>query len=526
MFPIIWHRYLFLLGLVCLMAGGMFGSSLLSIGQIAISANWFLEGNYINKIKLLYRNKLFWVLSSLFLWHLFGMVYTDNLHNGLLDLGIKVPLLILPILFFSTKPLTDKELKVVLYSYFFAVTTSAVYCYAVYLGYTKVVVTNFRGASVFMSHIRFSLCIALAVSSMVYYSFKEQNGFIKSLFITSIIWLLFFMYRLEMMTGIVCIAFVGFVFSVYLIFKHVSKNRALFFTLIFGVVFSYLGYHLKKSFSMFDADLSHPQNTLLTETVNKNKYLQDTIYGLAENGNLIGINISDIELQKEWEKRSAISYQSKDEKGNELRYTILHYLASKGFTKDSVGVNNLTHDDVIFIEQGHTNFRYTKGSLNSRWRKLMWEYTKYKRGENPSGHTLTMRLEFWKTANYIIKQNILFGVGTGDIQDSFNKTYTQTNTKLDKRWWLRCHNQYLAITVAFGFAGLLLFLFYLIYPAIFLRKEINILYWCFYIIALVSFITEDTLENQAGVTFFAFFNCLFLSMAWGKNNQDYNSLSK
>jgi len=35
-------------------------------------------------------------------------------------------------------------------------------------------------------------------------------------------------------------------------------------------------------------------------------------------------------------------------------------------------------------------------------------------------------------------------------------------------------------------------------------------YLSFFIIAVISFLTEDTLETQAGVTFFAFFNSFFL----------------
>jgi O-antigen ligase len=144
---------------------------------------------------------------------------------------------------------------------------------------------------------------------------------------------------------------------------------------------------------------------------------------------------------------------------------------------------------------------------------LIWEYTKYKRGENPSGHTLTMRLEFWKTGSYIVHHNPIIGVGTGDIQDAFNDMYNYTNSKLDLVWRLRCHNQYLAITVAFGFIGLIVFLFYLFYPAIILRKQLHYLYWPFFLIAVLSFITEDTLETQSGVTFFIFFQTLFLWLA-------------
>lgn len=504
----------------------MLGSSLMSIGQISLAANWFLEGNYVQKIKSLYRNKLFWILSSTYLLHLIGMLYTQNTDSGWLDLGIKIPLLILPILFFSTKPLNNNELKILLYTYFIAILASSIYCYLVYLGYTKHVITNPQNASVFVPHIRFSLCVAFAICGLVYYSIKEKYLLLKFVFLLVSLWLLFFMYRLEMMTGFACLFAVASVFSLYLMFKRLSKKWALIFGGVSLLTVIYTSYYINKSLSWFDADLTHPQNTLLNETANKKGYLQDTIYGLAENGNLIGININDYELQKEWEQRSKIAYTGSDKKGNELRYTILHYLASKGLTKDSVGIHALSNTDINFIEQGYTNYLYTSSSLIARWRKLMWEYTKYKRGENPSGHTLTMRLEFWKVATVIIQQSPVFGVGTGDVQDSFNKTYTETNTKLDKRWWLRCHNQYLAIAVAFGTTGLILFLFYLLYPAIAQRQNLHQLYWCFFITALLSFVTEDTLENQAGATFFAFFNTLFLWLAYFKDKENYNSLNE
>ena len=220
------------------------------------------------------------------------------------------------------------------------------------------------------------------------------------------------------------------------------------------------------------------------------------------------------ELEKEWPLRSKIPFNEPDKLGNNIRYTVLRYMSSKGLTKDSAGVATLSPEDIENIENGSSNYLYTiNNGLTTKWRELVWEYTKYKRGENPSGHTLTMRLEFWKTASYIIYDHPVFGVGTGDIQDAFNSMYIETDSKLDAVWRLRCHNQYLAIGVAFGFVGLLLFVFYLLYPAIILRKELHYLYWPFFLIALLSFVTEDTLETQSGVTFFIFFQTLFLWLA-------------
>ena len=81
---------------------------------------------------------------------------------------------------------------------------------------------------------------------------------------------------------------------------------------------------------------------------------------------------------------------------------------------------------------------------------------------------------------------------------------------LDERWRLRSHNQYLSIAVAFGITGLLWFIFTLIYPLIRQARSGDYLYVFFIIISILSMVTEDTLETQAGVTFFALFTCIFL----------------
>ena len=509
-----WHRYIFLFGIVGLAAGMLFGTVPTSIPQIILIANWLLERNFIWKWQQLKSNKFFWILSSLFLLHVFGMLYTENVQRGLDDLRNKIPLLLLPLVLFSTKPLNKNEFRLLFGFFLLSVFVSSLCCYIVYMGYTKKTIIDARQASVFMSHIRFSLFIALAVIGLIYAIIKEQSHILKITCAVSIVWLLFFMYKLEMATGFLCLLFAGGFLILVFSFKWFPKKIFVSSVLIFLIASVFIGNKVLTSLQMFDKVQNYKANTFLSKTKNGRNYIQDTVFGMAENGNLITINFNDLELEKEWNNKSALNYNSIDKKGNNLRFTILRYLASKGFTKDSVGVNSLTNEEINLIENGNTNFKYSINSgLSGKWRELVYEYYNYKIGENPSGHSVTMRFEFWKTATFIIYQNPVFGVGTGDIQDSFNKMYESTKTKLDLVWRLRCHNQYLAITVAFGFIGLLVFLFYLFYPAIVLRKKLHYLYWPFFLIALLSFITEDTLETQSGVTFFIFFHTLFLWLA-------------
>lgn len=514
MFPLIWHRYIFLFGLIGLAAGMLFGTVPTSIPQIVLAANWLLEKNYSWKWQQLKSNKLFWVLISLYLLHVIGMIYTQNLSRGMDDLRNKLPLLTLPVILFSSASLTAKEFKLLFFFFLLSVIASSVCCFLVYEGYTKKVIVDVRQASVFMSHIRFSLFIAFSIICLIYFMIKEERSVFRSYSIAAVCWLLFVMFKLEMATGFICLVLSGSAMLFYLMIKKLPKLVSLPLVIIGLSGFVFVSYFAVKSLNMFDKDPLSKHNVMLEKTRNNRVYLNDTIYGLAENGNLIGVNINYEELEKEWNKKSKCPYMGKDKKGNDLRYTLLRYLSSKGFTKDSAGVALLNSKDITNVELGLSNYKYTsQNGLISKWRELVWEYTKYKRGENPSGHTLTMRLEFWKTALYIIKHHSLIGVGTGDIQDAFNVAYEETQSRLDKEWRLRCHNQYLAIAVAFGLIGLVFFLFYLVYPVIILRNTLHDLYWPFLIIALLSFITEDTLETQSGVTFFIFFHALFLWLA-------------
>ncbi|QQR96106.1 MAG: hypothetical protein IPJ93_05450 [Bacteroidota bacterium] len=81
---------------------------------------------------------------------------------------------------------------------------------------------------------------------------------------------------------------------------------------------------------------------------------------------------------------------------------------------------------------------------------------------------------------------------------------------LDAKFRLRSHNQFLAVAVALGIPALLLFIVMLFYPVFQFQYSGSFLYLTFWITAFLSMLTEDTLETQAGVSFFIFFNCLFL----------------
>jgi hypothetical protein len=252
-----------------------------------------------------------------------------------------------------------------------------------------------------------------------------------------------------------------------------------------------------------------------------NLYTHDTVNYLVENGSYIGIYVCEEELRTEWEKRSEYDYDGEDERYQNLRVTLIRYLNSKGLRKDAGGMNALSPKDIRNIEMGIANVYYTrKFSLNSRLYKIFWEYQITRENINPGGHSLIQRFEYWQAASAIIANNLLFGVGTGDIKNAFADHYEKTGSRLDMQFRHRAHNQYLATTVSFGLFGLFVFLFSLFYPAIRLRKMLTYRYFVFWITLTVSMLVEDTLETQMGVTLFAFFNTLLL---FGSDKNETNN---
>ena len=238
-------------------------------------------------------------------------------------------------------------------------------------------------------------------------------------------------------------------------------------------------------------------------------YQNDTIYKFTENGNYVYILMCDIELKKEWSKKSKLNFDGLDNRKNSLRYTLVRYLASKALTRDSMGFSQLTDEDITLIENGYANYSYTNpADIRTRVHEILWEIDGAMRKHETNGHSLTMRLEFWQAAVWIIKEHLLLGVGTGDVEQAFKDKYAEYDSGLQKEWQLRSHDQYLATTVALGLVGFVVFLIYILAP-FFSHKKLSVFFIFFILIELISFINEDTLETQAGVTFCIFFTQLF-----------------
>jgi hypothetical protein len=266
-----------------------------------------------------------------------------------------------------------------------------------------------------------------------------------------------------------------------------------------------------KNISAFRAFDKVEQNKLEKHTINGNKYRHDFRNLHVENGHWVGLYHCDEELEREWNKVSAIPFDSLDRRGQKIRHTIARYMTSLNLRKDSAGVSALAPEDIQMIEKGYSNYIFkNKLSFKPRLYEVIWEIDLYRRGGSPAGHSVAQRMEYMKAAFGIIQNHFWFGTGTGDVQASFYKQYAKMGTMLSVHKQHRAHNQFVSFFVAFGFVGFIFISIAMIYPVWYRRKELSYLFLIVFAVSMVSMLNEDTLETQAGVTFFTFFYSLFI----------------
>jgi hypothetical protein len=505
------QRKIYITGLILLSLGILFSGPVVSMSTMLLGANWFSELNYRKRLQLFFRNPTALLLSAVFFMHLLGFLWTSNFNYGLDDLRTKVPLFVLPFIISTTPTLSKNEFRLLLAFFITGIVVSTLISMTALWHWLPVAVHDIRDISLFISHIRLSLMICLSIFALAYFFVRYPSNWLRGLIIIIGCWLIVFMGILESLTGLSILVVVSFVICIVYFSKHRPK-LALTVGLITLLLFIGAVYQINSIAKGFTEVKSVSIKDLPKKSPAGHPYYNDSTFLIVENGTYVMLQACWEELRPSWEKRSKIRFDSVDAKGNPVSVTLVRYMASKGFLqKDAETFSALTDSDIHAIESGICNYKYRSlGSLNGRIYESIWEIDVYRKGMNPSGHSMTMRFEFWKTGWHVFKHNWLTGVGTGDVRDAFTKQYIADKSTLDERWRLRAHNQYLAIAVAFGALGLLLFLISLVYPLLQNKMYGNYFYLVFFMIVCISMLTEDTLETQAGVTFYAFFNSIFL----------------
>ena len=424
-----------------------------------IAGAWIVGGNFKEKLALFFANKIALLWCSVFVMHLLGLLYTNDFHYASNDLRIKLILFILPFVMSSSKPLSASYFNILMHLFIAAVVTSSLVSIAVLLDFIHRPVADVRDISFLISHIRLALLVCLAIFSLLHFlKNSASTTALKITYAITLLWLIVFLFILESVTGIVVLLVVSALILVYQLFKNPNRKIKFVYASLLIALPIGLFLYLKKSYHNVTHVNAIDLNHLDSLTSNRNKYIHVLQDKSVENGNYVGLYICNTEVDSVWNTRSKINIDSLDLRHQPVRYTLFRFLTSKGLRKDAAGINALNEKEIASIEHGITNVNYQSiVSLQARLQQIFWEINTYIVTGNPTGHSVTMRYEYWKTAAAIIKDNPIIGVGTGDVNNAFLTKYEEIKSPLSQQWRLRAHNQFLTIAVSFGIVGLLWF---------------------------------------------------------------------
>lgn len=499
-------NYLYWGGLAVLIASLPLSKFTMSVSQMMLGLAWLLMGDYKNRINHFLNNKTAVAITAIFIIHVAGLIHTSNFDYALKDLRIKVPLLILPFMFASFPKPTEKFFNSLILLFSASVTVATTISFWRFIQDN---IADYRELSPFISHIRFALLVCLAAFLMYYEAWRAPRPWLKATFLIIAFWLTAMLFVLQSATSLIIFFATAFVVVVHLGMARISAlfRLILFFLILLPVVWG--TWESVKIFRSFVDIPPYSLDTLEKRTASGNKYYHDTTSYWIENGRHAGLYLCPKELRREWNSRSSINFDSTDRKGQKISFTIIRYLTSIEKRKDSAGVASLSQSDIQNIENGIANHDYL---IDSRFKtminKISMGYYQYLWKKESKGSSLMQRIELWKTSLKLIKGNFWFGTGTGDLPDEFAKALASNHSGLTGSG-LRSHNQFLSIASALGISGLIIFIVALIFILIHKKRWLDYQALVAYCIVVFSMFNEDTIETQAGVTFFTFFITFF-----------------
>jgi hypothetical protein len=478
---------------------------------------YLIINSIINGFKVFLKNKPALVFSSILLFHAIGLIFSSDFDYAFKDLRTKLPVFLLP-LYISTSQAFGRKHFYWFLLFFIASLFARTLINTWYLYHGDYI--DIRDISKSISHIIIALLVAFSIFTLGYFIRKKREFPIplKIIFAILLIWFFVYIIITQSATGLFISGVSLFIFLIVLLFRSNNKWLKTGVSLLIIAGFAGIFFYLHSVINDYHRVIPQDLSMLEQYTSRGNKYVHNTRDLSTENGNYLYIYIQWDEMREAWNKRSNIPFDSLDKKNNKIINTLVRFLTSKGLRKDADGVNSLSQKEVEAIGNGVGNVIFiNEFSFRGRIYEFLWGYDEYLKTGNPTGSTTMQRIEFWKASVGIIKDNWLTGVGTGDMNEAFQQQYEKMHSKLapDQRW--RSHNQFLSILAGFGILGLIWFLVSVFYPPIVTGKFNDYFFLIFFIIAMLSMIPGDTIESQAGVTFFAFF---YSFLMWGRKEED------
>ena len=500
--------------------GVMMGAIPSSLPMFIIGINWLLEGRFAEKWQTIKENPVIWILLSPFLLHTLGLLWTQDMQVGMTDFRVRIPMFAIPLVMFTTAPINRQEIKSILWFFVAGCVVSTLWC----LYYSLHLHPNLplREASRFMSHIRLGLFLTMCLF-VLGWLFLNTGALLKKIAIVVLgVYILGVMLAMALFSGMFIFISVLSLWSISRLLRSQSlllKVSGIVLPIVFvAIPFIFLRQMHQEQLTPVD----HENNRVKQYTAGGNWYAVSDTTGQIENGYYVLRNIQPGELTRCWNtEHPDDSFDITVVAKSHRFHVLIRYMASKGLCKDSVGYQALTAEDKLNIRNDVTNYKWPQwNALQRRAYELVNEYDELVHHRHVSGHSVTMRLYYWKAGITVFLNNWIGGAGSGDVQLEMDKVFVDENYPLEKEWFKRPHNQFINEAAALGVVGLMAFIVLLIFPYFNLRKRAMSLYSLWLISVVLACLFEDTLETQAGVAYFTFFQALFGNVTNSENTKN------
>lgn len=520
------HRIIYILLLTLLAGSAVTSNFMMNLAWTLLFANWLLEWDMKRKFAQFAQLGLLHFSMAIFLVSVVGLVWSDDIIVGLDSLRQTLPLLAIPLVVLTSRPLASRQLRIVATGYVGTVLVVSVIGFVRWLTIPDL---PYRAIVPYISHIRFSLNTCLAVCILVASMAKcfatgrkpaKQMWFAvvrPVLAVVLVIWFLFFLLLLQSYTGLIILLVTALVVLLFSFgrsfFSKTSgkqcgnglKVRLMLLCVVLLSVGSVAGLCCHYVNEYYTPRLEHADQSRYTVAGNPYTFARD---GLIECGRKVNDFVCEPELRRQWGRVSGMSYDSLTPVGYPVGSALVRYLNAMGVSKDSAGVMTLSRGDIKAIEQGIANPVYNqKASIRRMVYVMLFEYENYRCFHSVRGFTMLQRIELWSAAWGVVADNWLHGVGTGDVRSELHRQLTLSRSPLAETDMLP-HNQYLFTMMSFGLIAFAALCAVAVWAFVRQRLWRNTLWIACATIVIVSCLTEDTLLTCAG----AIFSALSLSL--------------
>lgn len=311
------HRQVHLGAIALALVALPWSESLLSISQLLLVGNWLWEGAATRTLVARFKHAFTAPESAVFLsffgLHLLGLAWTSDLQWGLDLCRILLPVWVFGLVFASLPRLSAAQVRNLLLLGAWSATASTLACLA--LRHQVLAQGEYRELSPFISHIRLGLMLCFSIVVFIHY--WPPRRWLRAAHVLAIAQCIWFLDQLSSLIAVPVLL----ALAVYALWRLLRGGRSpwrwagiavLLAAMAAGAGFLgsvWLGHAVDDPARLAHLDVASAGGEV---------YYHDLANPQLENGHYVWINVADKELKRTWERRSHLTFDGPDERGQPL----------------------------------------------------------------------------------------------------------------------------------------------------------------------------------------------------------------